>query len=156
MSLFSNIKDGYQKQQDKLQGVKDKTPLKLKAEYYGGYDKYSKADGTLYIYPDRVQFITLGLKSFKFAIDKQNLSEIAVEGKDEVGKRVTVTRLLATGILAFGWQKKTSQQDTYVTTVTTDGQEVVFHIEGQSHFELKPLISQKIALLGPTNITGVK
>ena len=149
MSLFSNIKDGYQKQQDKIQAVKDKTPVKLKAEYYGGYDKYAKAEGTLYIYSDKLQFITLGLKSFKFVIEKQDLSELAVEGKDEVGRRVTVTRLLTTGILAFGWQKKTSKQDTYITAVTTDGQEVVFHIEGQSHFELKPIVTNKLSLPRP-------
>lgn len=151
MSLFDNIKDGYQKQQGKIQEARDKAPVKLKAEYYGGYNKYKKADGTLYIYPDKVQFTTIGLKSFTFSIEKQNLTEVAVEGKDEAGRRITVTRLLATGILAFGWRKKTSQQDTFITAVTTDGQEAVFHVEDKSHMELKPVITQKIALPKTSN-----
>jgi hypothetical protein len=141
MSFLDNIKD----LNNKAQTSRDKLPIKLKAEYYGGYDKYNKkAEGALYIYADRVKFITIGLRSFNFNIDKQSIQEIAVEGQDQVGKRITATRLLATGILAFAWQKKTVQQDTYITVVLTSGQEAIFHIEGKSHMELKAVVAQKI------------
>jgi hypothetical protein len=145
MGLFGNIKDFNDKQQEKAQAMRDKLPVRLKAQYYGGYDKYTKkAEGTLNIYNDRVEFITVGFKSFKFTIDKPNIKELAVEGQDQAGKRITATRLLTTGILAFAWQKKTSQNDTFITVVTSDGQEAIFHIKGKSHMELKPVIAQKI------------
>jgi hypothetical protein len=132
---------------ENAQARSKKLPVRLKAQYYGGYDKYTrKAEGTLYVYVDRVEFITLGLRSFKFSIGKQKIKDVAVEGQDQAGKRITATRLIATGVLAFAWQKKTSQKDTYITVTTTDGQEAIFHIEGKSHMELKPVIAQKIAV----------
>lgn len=140
MSLLTRIKDSYAKKQEEFQNNLDKVPLTLKAEYYGGYDRAQKSAGTLRIWQDKVQFNSL--KSH-FIIDRQNIKDIAVEGQDQVLQQRTITR----NLLLAGKSKKVNVQDTYITVTTSDGQGATFHVEGRSHFELKPLISQKLVLV---------
>jgi len=145
MGIFGNIKDLNEKQQQRAQAMRDKLPVRLKAQYYGGYDKYTnKSDGVLFIHVDNVQFI--GRKA-RFTIDKADIKELAVEGQDQVLQQRTITR----NILLAGKSKNQNIKDTYITITTTTGQEAVFHIEGKSHMELKPVIVQKIALPASAN-----
>lgn len=148
MGLFGDFKEKQKEIQQKQQERTAKIPMSFKAEYLGGYKDYNKkTEGRLFIHQDKVRFMgASGFHTAKFEIAKSDIKELAVEGQDQVGKRITATRLLTTGVLAFAWQKKTKQQDTYVTVVTNDGQEAIFHIEGKSHMELKPQIQQKIGL----------
>jgi len=140
LNKLGEAKDAYEGQVNKL---RDKAPLRIKGEYYGGYSKYPKSNGSLYIYQDKIKFV--GIKA-NFAIEASEIREIAVEGKEEAQKRVTVTRLFATGIFAFALQKKSIHKEAYITITTADGEEAVFHVQGQSNYDLKPIIAQKLAI----------
>jgi len=66
-------------------------------EYLGGYGDKKKATGNLFFYGRHVEFkVALSAKS-SFTILNTDITDIAIEGKNEVSRRVTVTRLIAVG-----------------------------------------------------------
>lgn len=70
------------------------------------------------------------------------IKDLAVEGPDEVEKRVTATRLLATGIFAFALKKKSKHA---YLTVTTETGEVIFETEKMTPQELRAKLSPALA-----------
>lgn len=113
-------------------------------EYMGGYGDQKKSAGNLYFYEERVDFkVALNPKS-SFTISTADITNIAIEGKDEVNRRVTVTRLIAVGIFAFALKKKSKDQEAFVTLELSDGQEVIFHVSKKSPMELRASLSKAL------------
>lgn len=127
MSFFDKVKDAsdkagksiqksYQEQQQKSAELKDIRGAKLDAlavEYMGGYGDGRKANGIITFYQNQTEFSAV--MSTKFTIPNSQIKDILVEGKDEVNRRVTVTRLIAVGIFAFALKKKSKDQESYIT-----------------------------------------
>jgi hypothetical protein len=160
MSLFDKMKDAsekagkslkseYIKQQDKRAETADARGKKysvLSAVYLGGYNDFKKSSGTLKLFEKRIEFGSPMMSSRSFSISREDIAELAVEGKDEVNRRVTVTRLLAIGIFAFAMKKKKEDKESYITVVLNDGQEVVFQINDKSPLELKSKLASATSI----------
>ncbi|MCL5292571.1 MAG: SHOCT domain-containing protein [Actinobacteria bacterium] len=147
MGLIDGAKNKYQKHQEAAAKLKDDRGDKFGAlpitEYMGGYGDYKRAIGALTFYEKQTEF--KAPLRFSFTIASTEIADVAIEGKDEVNRRVTVTRLLAVGIFAFAFKKKSADKESYLTLVLADGQEAVFHIDKRSPMELKTSLSKAIS-----------
>lgn len=148
MGLFDKAKEAHkQRQEEKAERNKIRGNMLVLqiADYMGGYNNTVKATGILTFYENQIEYkATLNARSsFTFRYDE--IANIAVEGKDEVTRRVTVTRLLAVGIFAFALKKKSEDKEAFITLELTDGQEVVFQVNKVSPMELKAKLSKGIA-----------
>jgi len=157
MSFFTNIKDastkagksiqqGYENQQEKSAELKSTRGAKLyllQAEYMGGFGNAKGAKGILTFYQNQTEFSAL--MSTKLSIPNDLVKDILVEGKEEVSRRVTVTRLLLVGIFAFALKKKSKDQESYITIELTDGQEVIFFVENTAPMRLKAKLAQVVS-----------
>lgn len=118
MSFFDKVKEAGDKankavakaQQEHKQQVANQKDARgdrlvaLSLDYMGGYGDKKKAKGVLTFYQKQTEFSSP--LSTKFIISNSSISDVAIEGKDDVNRRVTVTRLLAVGIFAFALKKK--------------------------------------------------
>lgn len=149
MGFLDKIKDASDKMGKDLKEAKEQHDKKVAerneargkmmgvvmAEYVGGYGEYRKAKGSLMFFEKQTEFSSP--MSTKFTIQSKDIKNIAIEGKDEVNRRVTVTRLLAVGIFAFALKKKSKDQEAYITVELTDGQEVIFFVDNVAPMKLK-------------------
>ena len=144
MGLFSKAKQAYKQSQEK------RAVTLVNAEYMGGYAEKKKALGNLSFFDEQVEFKVALNSRASFAIPIADIQDMAVEGKDEVSRRVTVTRLIAVGIFAFALKKKGEDKDAYITLVLLDGQEAIFHIKNKSPMEVKVIVSKVAFILKKT------
>lgn len=121
---------------DKFRDTNGEKICTIVAKYMGGVEGAdAQAVGILTFTKSAIKFkATLGPK---FDIDSKEIKNIAIEGKDEVSRRVTVTRLLAVGIFAFALKKKTADKESYLTIELKDGREVIFYVTKTSPIDLK-------------------
>lgn len=119
-----------------LVGVKTQLPMK----YLGGHpDREKPTTATVTIDDDGVRARIV--RPF-LEIPWAEITGLAVEGPDEVEKRVTATRLLATGIFAFALKKKSKHA---YLTVTTETGDVIFETEKMTPQELRARLSPALA-----------
>ncbi len=140
------VAKNYQQHQAKVAELKDARGAKIGSiatQFMGGYADRHKATGTLTFYEKRTEFNSV--LSTKFVILNSQVKDIAIEGKDEVNRRVTVTRLLAVGIFAFALKKKNTDKEAYLTIELSDGQEIIFFIDKKSPMELKAKLAKVIS-----------
>lgn len=164
MSLFDKMKEAsdkasksvatsYKQHQDKVAELKDTRGPKLDAvqiEYMGGYADYKKSKGILVFFQNQTEF--KGMMT-KFTIPNSMISDVAVEGKSEVNRRVTVTRLLTVGLFAFALKKKGVDKEAYLTIVLSDGQEVIFFADNIAPMNLKVKLAKSISQVKQANPT---
>lgn len=157
MSFFDKVKEAsdkasksvtnsYQEHQEKVAEVKDTRGGRIGAlqlQYMGGYSDKKKAIGILTFYEKQTEFSSV--LSTKFTILNSSISNIAIEGKDEVNRRVTVTRLLLVGIFAFALKKKNKDKEAYLTIELSDGQEVIFFVDNKSPMELRTKLARAVS-----------
>ncbi len=165
MSFFDKMKDvsdkaskqvakSYQEHQEKVAETKDARGTRLghlSVEYMGGYADKRKAKGTLLFWDKQTEFSSL---LTKFTLQNSQVRDIVVEGKSEVNRRVTVTRLLAVGIFAFALKKKNTDKEAYLTIELADGQEVIFFIDNKAPMELKAKLAKVISQVKQAGVTG--
>ena len=147
--------DAYEKHKEKVAATKEARGNTLKAlslDYMGGYNDYKKAKGVLTFYERQTEFSSP--LSTKFTIGNGQVSNIVIEGKDDVSRRVTVTRLLAVGIFAFALKKKKKEKEAYLTLELSDGQEVIFFIDNNSPMELKTKLAKVISLVKQAGVSS--
>ena len=132
MGLFDRAKEGMRQTQEKAAARES-----ISAAYLGGYGDHKKAKGVLSFDDEHAEFTVPLQAKLSFKIPNADLRGLAIEGRDEVGRRVTVTRLLATGIFAFALKKKQEEKESYVTLTLPDGQEAVFQIADRSPTDVK-------------------
>lgn len=166
MSLFEKIKDAsdkagksiqksYQEQQQKVAERKDARGARLRAlsvEYMGGYGDKRKARGVLTFYERQTEFSSV--MSTKFTIPNSQIKDVVVEGKDEVNRRVTVTRLIAVGIFAFALKKKGKDKEAYITLGLADGQEVLLFVDNKAPMQLRAKLAKVISAVKQANVAS--
>lgn len=139
MSLFDRAKAAYKQSEER------RAATLTNVEYMGGFQGKKKALGNLSFNKEQLVFkVALNARS-SFVIPTTDIVDMTVEGKDEVSRRVTVTRLIAVGIFAFALQKKGRDKDAFVAVTLADGQEAIFHVKNQSPMELRARLSQTIS-----------
>lgn len=139
-----SVADAYEKRKAAIEARGDLLKT-ISLDYMGGYEDYRKARGILTFYENQIEFNSP--LSTSFIINSDQVSDIAIEGKDDVGRRVTVTRLLAVGIFAFALKKKKKEKEAYITLELVDGQEVIFFIDKNSPMDLKTKLSKVLLLV---------
>lgn len=159
MGLFDKVKDvskkagkalneEYKKQQQKateLNELRGKKLASISVEYCGGYEEYKKSKGNLTFFQKRIEY-NVALNSAKsFSIENSKITDVAIEGRHEVNRRVTVTRMLAVGLFAFALKKKKEEKESFITLVLSSGQEAVFHLDDKSPLALKSKLSSVIS-----------
>lgn len=118
----------------------------IKAKYIGGDDNFTKPIvGIINFYEELITFTIL--MSPKIKISADSIKKISIEGKDEVTRRVTVTRLLAVGLFAFALKKKSNEQESYLIIETKDDREIIFFVDKISPINLKLKLQKATALL---------
>jgi hypothetical protein len=148
------VAKSYQEHQEKVAEVKDARGGRIGAlsvEYMGGYGDYRKAKGSVTFYQKQTEFSSL---MTKFTIQNGNVRDVVVEGKSEVNRRVTVTRLLAVGIFAFALKKKNTDKEAYITIELADGQEVIFFVDNKAPMELKAKLAKVISQVKQAGVAG--
>lgn len=149
------VAENYKEHQEKVAERNDARGNKigfLSVEYMGGFDDKKKAPGILTFYQKQTDFKSV--MSTKFTLDNVRIKDIAIEGKDEVNRRVTVTRLLAVGIFAFALKKKSADKQAYLTIELTDGQEIIFLVDKKSPMELKTKLAKVISQVKQSSIAA--
>lgn len=99
----------------------------MKAKYLGGHPARGGATACTLTIDD--QGVRARVIRPFLDLDWAEVREVSVEGPDQVERRVTVTRLLTTGIFAFALKKK-GKRAAYVTVGTDDG-EAIFEVEAE-------------------------
>jgi hypothetical protein len=118
-----------------------KTQMPMK--YLGGHPCREKATtATVTLDDDGVRARVL--KDF-LNVPWSDVKSLEVDGPDEVQRRVTATRLLATGVFAFALKKKT--KTAYLTVTTPDG-EAVFETDKMTPQELRAKVAWAIEKAG--------
>jgi hypothetical protein len=113
-------------------GVKFQSPMK----YLGGHPGREKATTcTVTIDDDGVRARVV--RNF-IDVPWSEVRAVEVDGPDEVQRRVTATRLLATGLFAFAFKK--AKRLAYLTITTDDG-EAIFETDDFTPQELQAKVS---------------
>jgi hypothetical protein len=111
-----------------------KTQMPMK--YLGGHPAREKATTcTVTLDDDGVRARII--KGF-LNVPWSEVSAVEVDGPDEVQRRVTATRLMATGLFAFALKKKS--KTAYLTITTTQG-EAIFETDKMTPQELRAKVS---------------
>lgn len=150
-----SMQKSYQEHQEKVAELKDTRGSRLGAiqvEYMGGYGDKRKAKGVLTFFEKQTEFSAP--LSTKFTILNSQIKDVVIEGKDEVNRRVTVTRLLAVGIFAFALKKKNKDQEAYVTLELTDGQEVILFVDNKAPMALRAKLAKVISTVKRANVSS--
>lgn len=150
-----SIQKSYQEHQEKVAELKDTRGSRLEAiqvEYMGGYGDKRKAKGVLTFFEKQTEFSAP--LSTKFTILNNQIKDVVIEGKDEVNRRVTVTRLLAVGIFAFALKKKNKDQEAYITLELTDGQEVILFADKKAPMALRAKLAKVISVVKQANVSS--
>jgi hypothetical protein len=112
-----------------------------KCDYLGGYSEKPKprklSNAFMRLSQDGI-FHRAGIHTF--TIPWEQVASIEIEGPDQAGQRVTLTRVLAIGIFALGAQKK--QKSAVIVVGLRDGSEAYFQTREYMAFDLQ-------ARLGP-------
>lgn len=112
-----------------------------KVGFAGGHPDLEKpVKGAVLVVDDRG--LHLRQLTEKFVIAWDDVVDLAVEGPEQAERRVTVTRLVALGVFAFGAKKTTSSA--YLHVVTPD-YETGFHIPKTSAGELRAMLGPRLA-----------
>lgn len=150
-----SIQKNYQEHQEKVAELKDTRGTRLGAlqvEYMGGYGDKRKAKGVLTFFEKQTEFSAP--LSTKFTIPNSQIKDVIIEGKDEVNRRITVTRLLAVGIFAFALKKKNKDQEAYITLELTDGQEVILFVDNKAPMALRAKLAKVISAVKQANVAS--
>ena len=116
--------------------------LLVSGTYVSGHPLLNNAlkDTRLLLDPILVKIFTVDGNGFhlKSQIAKEAITNVAMEDSSTIQNRVTVGRLLLTGIFAFAWKKKTKQECAYFIIEWNQGQfknETIFEFEGKGSIQ---------------------
>lgn len=119
MSIFS-------KKEKTVDPIKGKKITTLHPRYLGGVPDFKAADGKLEVYENCVEFIDGWHKDKTFSFNADELASYAIEGKEEINRRLTATRMVTLGIFSLAAKKKEVTREQYLTLVLTNGTNVIF------------------------------
>ncbi len=124
--------------------------VKVRARYLGGHPLHEKeAKEVTAVFDDDGFRTKLPFNRpvwvRNWSVSWQEITSVEVDGPNQVAERVTVTRLLTTGLFAFAFKKK--QKVAYFTVTTADG-EMIFEVNGVTVPELHASLSAVCARAG--------
>ena len=162
MGLFDKVNEAHKQRQEKrVEQNKLRGPLLAiqMVDFIGGYNDKRKSTGMLAFFENQTEYSATLNPGASFTIQAADIVDVAIEGKDEVSRRVTVTRLLSTGIFAFALQKKRNEKEVFITVILADGQNAVFHMNNVAPMVIKAKLSKVTARMRqnapkPTNATS--
>jgi hypothetical protein len=121
---------------------RENSELKRSGTYVSGHPLIDKSMKETYLLLDNedVKIFTFELGSYKLIsqIPKTEITNVSMEDSSTIQNRVTVGRLLLTGVFAFAWKKKTKQECAYFIIDWNKGQfknETIFEFEGQGSIQ---------------------
>ena len=106
----------------------------LNVDYIGGVDFPQTKGGSLVFYEKRIRYEKI---KYLFSIELGEITDISIEGRQEISRRVTLTRFLTTGIFAFALTKKSKDKEAFIVITLDNGSELGFHTNRYSDTELK-------------------
>ncbi|NFH34478.1 hypothetical protein FDC49_19520 [Clostridium sporogenes] len=92
--------------------------MQITGSYKGDYPNVT-CSGTLKLKIDKDKLIFKQLWKTYHKLDLRNITDVQLKSETEISKDVTLTRLLAFGIFAFGL-KKTKQDDRHFIIISTE------------------------------------
>jgi len=111
--------------------------LLVSGTYVSGHPSLNDSlkDTRLLLEPKSVKLFSVDANGFHFktTIAKETITNVVMEDSSTIQNRVTVGRLLLTGIFAFAWKKKTKQECAYFIIEWNQAQfknETIFEFEG--------------------------
>jgi hypothetical protein len=123
MGFFDSIKQGMEQTKKKIQEYNDldnsgKDTWKGTCKYLGGHpDAKGEGEGTLKVKSTGILF-RKGVQQFCMQI--QDIIKVESKTNEQISKDVTLTRLIALGIFAFGLKKKRIDKHTYLVITYSD------------------------------------
>lgn len=128
--------------------------------YVSGHPILDKSfkNTTLLLDPDTIKIFETDANGFNLRaeIKKESITNVVMEDSSTIQNRVTVGRLLLTGIFAFAWKKKTKQECAYVVIEWNQAQfkhETIFEFEGKGSIERANTLRNKfINYLTPSEV----
>ncbi len=129
---------------------KSLSELILAGTYVSGHPLLDNSlkDIRLLLDENSVKIFTLIITTvtLKADIPKDSITNVSMEDASTIQNRVTVGRLLLTGIFAFAWKKKTKQECAYLVIEWKQGQfnnETIFEFEGTGSIQKANTIRNK-------------
>jgi hypothetical protein len=114
----------------------------VNVDFIGGVDFPQTKGGSLVFNEKLIRYEKV---KHLFSINLSEITDISIEGRQEISRRVTLTRLLTTGIFAFALTKKSKEKEAFIVITLDNGAELGFHTNRYSDMELKnklfPLIT---------------
>ncbi len=130
----------------------------LRMTYVGGLPSHgSAATGDLLLDADGVRFratsreldpslgVAVQREVAELGLRRDEIKSALIEGPDQIEKRVTLTRLVLVGILAFGIKKEVRRS--YLVVECVDGRTAVFESHELTPLELRSRVSKWLQLI---------
>lgn len=108
---------------------KEKTLQDLMVTYLGGNPELKAGYGKLNFYQNRIEFVRG--KNIALNISSDDIDTYSVEGKEDVTRRITATRMVAFGIFALATPKKSVDREQYLTIVLKNGNQLIFEFKNR-------------------------
>lgn len=108
---------------------KEKTIQDLLVTYLGGKPELKAGYGKLNFYQNRIEFVQG--KNIALNISSDDINTYSVEGKEDISRRITATRMIAFGVLALATPKKSVDREQYLTIVLKNGNQLIFEFKNR-------------------------
>jgi|GEM_PF-3318320 len=109
--------------------AKEKSTQSFNVKYLGGHSDLSLGFGSLNFYMDRVEYVRG--KKILLTLSSEEVESYNVEGKEDISRRITATRMVTLGIFALATPKKSVKREQYLTIVLKDGNQLIFEHTNQ-------------------------
>jgi hypothetical protein len=159
--VFAAISTG-NKNQKEFETKYNRKPSDLSSSgtYVSGHPMIDKSfkNSTLLLDSDTVKIFETDANGFnlKAEIKKESITNVVMEDSSTIQNRVTVGRLLLTGVFAFAWKKKTKQECAYLIIEWNQAQfknETIFEFEGNGSIQRANTLRNKfISYLTPSEV----
>jgi hypothetical protein len=101
----------------------------LTVHFLGGHPEIKPNYGKLDFYLDKIVFIRR--KKILLTLPSGKIASYTVEGKEDISRRITATRMVTLGIFALATPKKNVKREQYLTIVLKDGNQLIFEHTNQ-------------------------
>ena len=108
---------------------KEKTIQDLLVNYLGGHPELKAGFGKLNFYEDRIEFVRG--KNIAINISSDEIKTYSIEGKEDVSRRITATRMVTLGIFALATPKKNVEREQYLTIILNNDSSLIFEFRNR-------------------------
>jgi hypothetical protein len=109
--------------------AKEKSTQSFNVKYLGGHSELSPGFGSLNFYTDRFEYVRG--KKILFTLPSEEVESYSIEGKEDISRRITATRMVTLGIFALATPKKNVKREQYLTIVLKDANQLIFEHTNQ-------------------------